>query len=113
MSIIVPPGTIVTWKSVPSNSDGHTSTSNGDAWDSHLITPGTTWSFTFTKAGRYPYHCGLHPRMVAVVEVVAGASASSTISMGASSRPSPDSLEIETWLAEREKEIKYACPKLM
>ncbi len=75
MSITVPPGTTVTWKSVTSNSDGHTSTSNGDVWDSHLIKPGNTWSFTFSKTGRYPYHCGLHPWMVGVVNVVAGASA--------------------------------------
>lgn len=74
MSITIPPGTTVTWKSVPSNSDGHTTTSNDDVWDSHLITPGNTWSFTFAKAGRYPYHCGLHPWMVGVVNVVAGAS---------------------------------------
>ena len=75
MSITVPPGATVTWKSVPSNSDGHTSTSNGDMWDSHLIKPGNAWSFTFAKAGHYPYHCGLHPWMVGVINVVVGASA--------------------------------------
>jgi len=80
MSITVPPGTTVTWKSVPGNSDGHTSTSNDDVWDSHLIKPGNAWSFTFAKAGRYPYHCGLHPWMVGVVDVVAGASVPPTIS---------------------------------
>jgi len=69
MSITVPPGTTVTWKSVSRNSDGHTSTSNGDVWDSQLIKPGDTWSFTFAKAGRYPYHCGLHPWMTGVVDV--------------------------------------------
>ena len=75
MSITIPPGTTVTWKSVPANSDGHTSTSNDDVWDSHLIRPGNTWSFTFSKAGRYAYHCGLHPWMLGVVNVVAAASA--------------------------------------
>jgi len=79
MSITIPPGTTVTWKSVPSNSDGHTTTSNDDVWDSHLIKPGNTWSFTFAKAGRYPYHCGLHPWMLGVVNVLAGASAPPTI----------------------------------
>lgn len=74
MSITVPPGTTVTWKSVSGNSDGHTSTSNDDVWDSRLITPGNTWSFTFSTAGRYRYHCALHPWMVGVVDVVAGAS---------------------------------------
>lgn len=80
MSITIPPGTTVTWKSVPSNSDGHTSTSNDDVWDSHLIRPGDTWSFTFSKAGGYRYHCGLHPWMVGVVNVVAGASVAPPIS---------------------------------
>jgi len=75
MSITILPGTTVTWKSVRGNSDGHTSTSNDDVWDSHLIKPGNTWSFMFSQAGRYPYHCGLHPWMVGVVNVVAGASA--------------------------------------
>ncbi len=89
MSITIAPGTTVTWKSVPSNSDGHTSTSNGDVWDSHLITPGNTWSFTFAKAGRYPYHCGLHPWMVGMVDVVAGASVPLTISA-----PAPKAHEV-------------------
>jgi plastocyanin len=80
MSITISPGTTVMWKSVPGNSDGHTSTSNDDVWDSHLIRPGDTWSFTFSKAGQYRYHCGLHPWMVGVVNVVAGAAAPPTIS---------------------------------
>jgi plastocyanin len=73
MVITIPPGTTVTWKSIPGNSDGHTSTSN-DVWNSPLLNPGDTWSFTFSKAGRYRYHCALHPWMVGVVDVVAGAS---------------------------------------
>ena len=79
-SITIPPGTTVTWKSAPGNSDGHTSTSNDDVWDSHLIGPGDTWSFTFSKAGGHRYHCGLHPWMVGTVNVVAGASVPPTIS---------------------------------
>ena len=27
------------------------------------------FSFTFTKAGTYPYYCSVHPRMVAKVVV--------------------------------------------
>jgi plastocyanin len=73
MVITIPPGTTVTWKSVPGNSDSHTSTSNDDVWNSPLLNPGDMWSFTFSKAGRYRYHCALHPWMVGVVDVVAGA----------------------------------------
>jgi len=63
----------VTWKSVPGNSDSHTSTSIDDVWSSPLLNPGDAWSFTFSKAGRYRYHCSLHAWMVGVVDVVAGA----------------------------------------
>ncbi|MDQ3851966.1 MAG: plastocyanin/azurin family copper-binding protein [Thermoproteota archaeon] len=35
-----------------------------------LITPGTTFSHTFTQAGEYPYFCLLHPNMVGTVIVV-------------------------------------------
>ena len=73
MSITIPPGTIVTWKSVPGNTDGHTSTSRDDVWSSSLLNPGDTWLFTFSKAGRYHYYCRLHPWMVGEVDVVAGA----------------------------------------
>ncbi|HEX4841920.1 MAG TPA: plastocyanin/azurin family copper-binding protein [bacterium] len=72
-AITIPPGTTVTWKSVPGNSDSHTSTSNDDVWNSPLLNPGDTWSFTFLKTGNYRYHCSLHSWMVGVVNVVAGA----------------------------------------
>ena len=77
--ITIPPGTTVTWKSVPGNSDSHTSTSLDDVWNSPLLNPGDTWSFTFSKAGRYRYHCALHPWMVGVVNVVVGAPVPPTI----------------------------------
>ena len=73
MVITIPPGTTVTWKSVPGNSDSHTSTSNDDVWNSPLLNPGDVWSFTFSKPGRYRYHWALHPWMTGVGNVVAGA----------------------------------------
>ena len=73
MVITIPPGTTVTWKSVSGNSDSHTSTSNDGVWNSPLLNPGDMWSFTFSKPGRYRYHCALHPWMAGVVNVVAEA----------------------------------------
>jgi plastocyanin len=35
-----------------------------------FIAPGSSWSFTFTKAGDYHYHCVPHPFMQGVVHVV-------------------------------------------
>ncbi|HYE79834.1 MAG TPA: cupredoxin family copper-binding protein [bacterium] len=31
--------------------------------DSDILMPGDTYSFTFTAAGAYPYHCDIHPHM--------------------------------------------------
>ncbi|HEU0016335.1 MAG TPA: cupredoxin family copper-binding protein [Longimicrobium sp.] len=58
-------GTTVTW----TNNDplAHTVTSGG--FDSGLIQPGQSWSYTFTTAGTYDYHCTPHPFMKGVVIV--------------------------------------------
>lgn len=58
----IPVGTKVTW----TNNDGffHTSTSDvtpTPIWDSGNITPAGSFSFTFTQAGVFPYHCLRHP----------------------------------------------------
>jgi plastocyanin len=63
-------GTIVTWK----NNDplAHTVTAADRSFDSGLIQPGATWSYTFTRAGTYDFSCTPHPFMKGVV-VVKGA----------------------------------------
>lgn len=39
----------------------HTTTSDGGLWNSNLRTgPDATFSFTFTSAGTFPYHCQVH-----------------------------------------------------
>jgi len=60
-------GTTVRW----TNLDGvaHTSTSDGAGWDSGSLANGQDYSFTFTTAGSYPYHCTFHPSMTATVTV--------------------------------------------
>ena len=30
---------------------------------------GDTYSFTFTAAGTYPYHCSIHPNMVGTIVI--------------------------------------------
>lgn len=50
----------------------HTSTSDTAVWDSGLLNVGQTYSFTFTIAGTYPYHCTPHPFMQGTV-IVSGA----------------------------------------
>ncbi len=61
-------GTTVTWTN--QDSAPHTITSDTGAWkDSPDLPTGQSFSFTFTQAGSYPYHCGVHPSMKASVEV--------------------------------------------
>jgi len=69
-SMTVKVGTTVTW----TNKDdvGHTvtaDTASGDAPASQLIAKGQTYSFTFSKAGTYGYHCTPHPDMRGTVVV--------------------------------------------
>ncbi len=45
----------------------HTSTSDTGLWDSGYIAPGGTYSFTFSSAGTYDYHCAIHTYMHGVV----------------------------------------------
>ncbi len=59
-------GTKVTWTNKDSLT--HTVTANGGAFN-QIVPPGSTFSFTFTKAGTYSYHCAIHPFMTATIIV--------------------------------------------
>lgn len=60
-------GTIVVWK----NNTGapHTVTSDNGVFGSGTISPGGTFSFKFTQAGTFAYHCNIHPFMTATIIV--------------------------------------------
>ena len=60
-------GATVTW----TNNDpmAHTITSDNGQFASPTISSGSNFSFTFTKAGTYQYHCAIHPSMTGVVIV--------------------------------------------
>ena len=62
-------GDMVEW----TNQDGvsHTSTSDDGVWDSGLLGQGDTFTYTFTLAGSYSYHCTPHPFMTGTVVVSA------------------------------------------
>lgn len=57
----------VTW--INDNSGRHTLTSKDGVFDSGMIGKGQSFSFTFNKAGEYPYFCEPHPNMVGTVVV--------------------------------------------
>ena len=67
-TLTVPVGTTVTWKNT--TQVAHTVTSdNGASFDSGIVPAGGTFTFTFTKAGSYAYHCDIHPYMKATIIV--------------------------------------------
>jgi plastocyanin len=55
------PGAKVTW----TNRDAvaHTVTADNSSFASGNLQPGRSFSFTFTRAGTYAYHCSIHPSM--------------------------------------------------
>jgi amicyanin len=60
-------GTIVTW----TNRDDipHTVVSTDGAFKSKVLDTDEKFSFTFSKAGTYPYFCSIHPKMTGKVVV--------------------------------------------
>lgn len=62
-------GSTVTWTNME-ESTTHTVTSDtGTELNSGQIKPGQTYSHTFTVAGRYDYHCSIHPYMKGTIIV--------------------------------------------
>ncbi|MGH2478592.1 MAG: cupredoxin domain-containing protein, partial [Ktedonobacteraceae bacterium] len=51
-------GQTVTWKN--KSSMHHTVTADDDSFNSGFVEPGASYSRTFLRPGRYPYHCVLH-----------------------------------------------------
>lgn len=72
-SVTIKVGDTVTWTN--NSNVPHTTTSDSNsavAWDSSAIdTGGGTFSFVFTKAGTYTYHCSFHPFMHGTIVVTA------------------------------------------
>jgi plastocyanin len=69
-TITMKKGTVVTWTNHDTVSHTITAdTASDTAPSSALVGNGQTFSFTFTKAGTYSYHCQPHPDMKGVVIV--------------------------------------------
>jgi plastocyanin len=66
-TLTVKTGTKVTWTN--SDSVTHTVTADQGTFDSGGLSPGSSFSFTFTKTGTYSYHCNIHHSMTATVIV--------------------------------------------
>jgi plastocyanin len=66
-TLTVPVNTTVKW----TNNDGitHTVTSDTNLFDSGNLASGNSFTFKFTSAGTYSYHCSIHPDMTATIIV--------------------------------------------
>src|SRR5438034_11786069 len=64
-TLTVPVGATVTW----TNRDDipHTSISTDGVFKSKVMDTNETFSYTFAKAGTYPYYCSIHPKMTGQV----------------------------------------------
>jgi len=60
-------GTTVTWTN--KDSVNHTVTSQTGVFDSGTLSNGGSFSFTFTQAGTFEYHCSIHTSMHGTVIV--------------------------------------------
>jgi plastocyanin len=60
-------GTTVTW--INHDDIPHTVVSNDGVFKSKVLDTDDKFSFTFSKAGSYPYFCSIHPKMIAKVVV--------------------------------------------
>ncbi|HSW98893.1 MAG TPA: cupredoxin family copper-binding protein [Candidatus Saccharimonadales bacterium] len=69
-NITVKVGDTVTWTNKDSTAHTVTAdTASSDAPASGDVAPGSTYSFTFKRAGTYIYHCAIHPSMQGSVTV--------------------------------------------
>lgn len=66
-TLTVNPGDTVMWTNMGGAT--HTTTSDTPMWDSSSLPSGGTFSFRFTTAGTFSYHCTIHPGMRGVVFV--------------------------------------------
>jgi plastocyanin len=60
-------GEAITW--INDDSGRHIVTSKDGVFDSEMMGMGQSFSYSFEKAGKYPYFCGPHPNMVGTVVV--------------------------------------------
>jgi plastocyanin len=84
-SLTVPVGAQVTWRNTGQAS--HTTTATGGQWNSGTLSPGGTFSFTFSSAGSFAYRCNIHPNMMGTIVVQGGAGAAPPAAAPAQPRP--------------------------
>jgi len=66
-TVTVPVGATVTW--INHDDIPHTVVSTDGVFKSKVRDTDETFSYTFTKAGTYPYFCSVHPKMTGKIVV--------------------------------------------
>jgi plastocyanin len=66
-TLTVAPGTTVTW--INRDDIPHKVVSTDDVFKSKVLDTDEKFSYTFTKAGNYPYFCSIHPKMTGAIVV--------------------------------------------
>ena len=61
-SIIISPGTTLTW--INQDNIAHTTTSDDGLWDSGTMNQGDVFEYTFTNVGTFAYRCTIHPNVM-------------------------------------------------
>ncbi|GAC1474024.1 MAG: hypothetical protein PVSMB7_28640 [Chloroflexota bacterium] len=79
-------GTSVTWTN--QDSAAHAIAGNAGDFSSGTLNTGASYTFAFTRAGTYAYHCSIHPSMTGSI-VVQGANATNTAAPTLSPPPPP------------------------
>jgi len=69
VTLTVPVGTTVTWTNRDDIPHTIVSTDDPKAFKSKVLDTDEKFSFTFSKAGTYPYFCSIHPKMTGKVIV--------------------------------------------
>jgi plastocyanin len=68
-ALTVPVGTTVTWTNKDDIPHTVVSTDDSKTFKSKVLDTDEKFSFTFSKAGTYPYFCSIHPKMTGKVIV--------------------------------------------
>lgn len=67
--ITITKGTTVTWTNHDTTAHTIVETDGKSGPNSSTVNPGDSYTFTFSEAGTYQYHCSIHPQMTGSVTV--------------------------------------------
>lgn len=68
-NITITKGTTVTWTNNDTTVHTIVETDGKNGPNSNSVNPGDSYTFTFSQAGTYKYHCSIHPEMTGTVTV--------------------------------------------